>query len=117
MDISEPISTRTKIYYRYECYRYSVCVNPERELYGISRVRLQLQEYPLRSKTSKGVWIGILGGKDRWVSNISKKRFAHPTKEEALEAYRLRKQSYVNHCVKRLTNAKEELSLVNKTTI
>lgn len=33
----------------------------------------------------------------RWVSHSSKKRFAHPTKEEAWEAFHYRAYSYLKH--------------------
>lgn len=102
-----------KRFYRYESIRCSAVIDPEREIYGISRPQLVLYEYRMHSETPKGYWIGYLafGGKDRWISKTSRKRFAHETKEAALEAYIKRKEAYVRHCKERLNRAQEDLAL------
>ncbi len=51
---------------------------------------VRFNEYHIIKKTEKGVW---LDGK-RWVSNTARKRFAYPTKKEALEAFIYRKEKY-----------------------
>jgi len=102
--------------YRYEAHRYSVCLDPERELYGSSDAKLECRSYPVSHVTKKGYWTGYNGGKDRWVSATARKRFAHPTKEEALEGYRQRKKSFVRHASATLRRAEEDLALVSPTT-
>lgn len=99
--------------YRYESVRYSVTIDAEREIFGTSKAQLRLHEYEIHSETPKGYWIGLFGSKDRWVSKTSRKRFAHPSKEEALEGYRQRKLSYVRHATSNLHRANEDLSLAD----
>lgn len=48
-----------------------------------SNVKLSLDEYQVIRNTPKGYVIKY-GSKEKWVSGESKKRFAYPTKEEAL---------------------------------
>lgn len=98
--------------YRYEAQRYSYCVDPEFEIYSVTGPKIYLVKYSIISETSKGFWVYDIDRK-RWVSKTSKKRLAHPTKEEALEAYKQRKMAYVRHCNIRLQRAKEELALVD----
>ena len=101
--------------YRYESRRYSIAIDAEMEIYGVSQAKLVCQKLYVTSKTPKGYWIGwFKWAKDHWVSNTSRKRYAHPTKEAALVAYTLRKKAYVKHCEARLARAKEDLSLASK---
>jgi len=51
--------------------------------------KVELREYNLWKETPKGYWIGYgnpkkLDDGGRWVSKTARKRFAYPTKEEAL---------------------------------
>lgn len=48
---------------------------------------LTLIEYNLISETPKGYWIGSFGYKEKWIPKISRKRFAYPTKKEALHNF------------------------------
>lgn len=67
------------------------------------------KEFTVIRKTLKGVWVKDWK-KERWVSNSGKKRFAYPTKAEALFAYTKRKEreililnsrlNYVKRCLK-----------------
>ena len=90
-------------FYRYEAIEYAQ-MNSETGEY-IDRVfpnpHLQINEYDLLKETPKGYWIGyeslnknlaVSSKIDRytwkkWVSKTSRKRFAYPTEEEALENY------------------------------
>ena len=54
------------------------------------RVEVRLREYGVIRPTPSGWWINDYGRR-RWVKSTGKKRFAHPTKEEALVAFRARK--------------------------
>ena len=47
--------------------------------------------YRVQKETDKGKWINSYGT-DKWVSNTSKKRYAYPTKEEALVGFVKRKE-------------------------
>lgn len=64
-------------------------------------VKVALEEYNLHKETPKGYWIGYgslsgLIGKSIWVSKTSKKRFAYPSKQEALNNFILRTQRRLN---------------------
>ena len=99
--------------YRYESVRFSTVIDAEREIYGVTKAKLRCNEYSVTAETPKGYWVGYWkGNKDRWVHKTSRKRFAHPTKEEALEAYRQRKLSFLRHSKARLARAEEDLALV-----
>lgn len=99
--------------YRYNAVRHSVTINAEMEMYGVSKPRLVLQDYKVVATTKKGYWITYLsGGKDKWVSASSWKRFAHPTKKEALESYIQRKKAYVRYASHTLSRAEEDLAIV-----
>lgn len=98
--------------YRYEVKRYSVCIDPEIEHYGISGPQLVLLEYNITSNTPKGFWIGFWNEKMRWINDSSKKKFAHRSKEEALSALLIRKEKHVMYCQLRLKQAKENLDCV-----
>lgn len=112
--------------YRYEAEWYSTI--DEWENVHTHGPNLKLKEYPIVANTPRGCWIcfqkfQLLTGalkppdallRDRWVSDHTRKRFAHRTKEEALAAYRRRKGSYVQHCKQRLWKAERELALVEK---
>lgn len=102
--------------YRYEAQRYSVHVGDD--YYETSDAVLKCCVYDVVKKTPRGYWITYaFGGKDKWVSSDSRKRFAHPSEEEALESYKLRKKSFVGHCEVRLSRAKEDLALINAATL
>ncbi len=76
--------------------------------------------------TPKGAWIAKQGDHDyyeslkanfphedhgeadrKWVAHAGRKRFAYPTKEEALQSLRARANSYVSHCLRRYEQARE----------
>lgn len=106
-----------KYLYRYEAQSYSMVIDAQLEIYGSTGPKLELREYPIVAITPKGKWIGWFGSKDRWVSDTSRKRFAHETKEDALKAYKIRKERYVKHCEARLERAKKELLLVDRVEV
>lgn len=66
-------------------------------IFGIA-VRMEYEEYRLVKETEKGFWIKV--GEDwdskepitKWVSKTSKKRFAYPTKKEAVYSFQRRNQ-------------------------
>ena len=68
------------------------------------RVSVSIHGYPIVSHTKCGYWVDIYGHK-KWVSNSSKKRFAYPTKAEAIKSFRARKnrqivilKAQIEHC-------------------
>lgn len=108
------IETTEDKLYRYEACSYSIVIDADRDEYGSTGPKLELREYRITAKTPKGHWIGYFeGAKDRWVSKTSRKRYAYPTKEEALEGYRQKKLAFVRHAEANLSRAKEELALID----
>lgn len=93
---SSPHGSNTHVvgsFYRYEIVEYA-----ELDYYGdfvspaIPNPKVKLRTFNLFKETDKGFWIGY-GNSDgvnsplKWVSKTATKRFAYPTKEEALENF------------------------------
>ena len=74
-------------FYRYECGNSGV------------GVRIKLITYSLIRETKAGYWIGyLINGRhicQKWIPKISLKRFAYPTKKEALTNYVKRSEKRV----------------------
>lgn len=86
-------------------------------------IRLHRAKFPIVSRTPKGVRIetGNYEWKDgkyiritKWVSNTAKKRFAHPTREEALTGLYWRKKRQIGILNYQKTVAKKTLLLIKK---
>ncbi len=111
--------TDDEIWYRYNDVHYAP---PLDELYrpcGKGQVKLELREFKVLRHTPKGVWLVYLigtwtGGEEdkRFVLRDSRKRYACPTKEEALVSYTARKKSQVSKLRAQLSSAEEALGLV-----
>lgn len=83
-------------------------INGEWVSSGRYKVEVILNEYHSVKETPKGHWItNPLKIYKTWISNTSKKRYAYPTKEEALNSFRIRN-------MKRLTYLKRDLGNVNE---
>lgn len=82
-------------FYRYIITEYA-SVDRDGEFVSSSfpNPKLEINEYNLYKETPKGYWIGYglfnygkLRSHARWIPKASKKRFAYPTKEEALKNF------------------------------
>jgi len=60
-------------------------------------VNIRCFEFPVIKHTPKGVWLHICCSKKVWVSNTAKKRFAYPTKQLALNSFKIRMIYYKRH--------------------
>lgn len=80
-------------FYRYEARVYAVVGSDgDFELPRIPNPKIELMTYNLHKETPKGYWIGYghpdeIHGDSRWVSKTTKKRYAYPTKAEAMNNY------------------------------
>ena len=74
-------------------------------------IRLQMMDYAVTKETPKGFWIALWP--KRWVSKTSRKRFAHPTRDEAIVAFRFRKKRQLEILTERLNSAKRALALLD----
>lgn len=86
-------------------------------------IRLKLWTYPVVSHTPQGIRIDMFTNKwkdgkyiriTKWVSNTAKKRFAHPTKEEALIGLYWRKKRQIGILNYQKTVALKTLLLIKK---
>ena len=85
-----------------------------------SGVQLDVKEYKLVRETPKGYWIiDDLWDYDeesvetykKWVSKTARKRWAYPTKEEALVSFKARKRRQIRILTYQLSEAKTALKL------
>lgn len=67
--------------------------------------RLNIEEYRITKHTPEGFWI-IMPSGQKWVSATSKKRYAYPTKTEAMEGFKYRKIRQFEILEIQLKNAK-----------
>ena len=91
-------------------YRYYSC----QSVYG--GVYIGFEVHTVLKRTPKGYWIGPphnafsdFGHRSRWVSDGSRKRFAYPTKKEALFNFVARKVRQMEILGHRLEEAKDAL--------
>lgn len=76
-------------FYRYILVQYASSDEGDEPLFPSPK--LELSEYDLYKETSKGYWIGFDSlSKYKWIPKSSKKRFAYPTKQEALNNFIMR---------------------------
>lgn len=61
------------------------------------------------SERSEGEWFFNIDERKRWVSKTSRKRFAYPTKKQAMESFRARKRRQIDILEHRLKHAKQAL--------
>ena len=83
-------------------YRYTDCD---------SLGNLRYSVYKLDKETDKGYWIEGHSYR-KWISKTSRKKFAYPSKEDALKSFKLRKQSQIQIITKQLEGAKRALSAI-----
>jgi hypothetical protein len=105
-------------------YRY------EDRRYGYRSVKIEELKFKVIRETPKGYWIKrspnrntffhfeINGGeKDRWVSKTAFKRYAYPTKEEAMVNFRARKYAQIKILEDQLEQAKNAFNQVKKGSV
>lgn len=103
----------TKEFYRYEAVSYADMDHDGEYVRPLfPNVKLELRTYNLHKETPKGYWIGhgfyaphMLRGNSTWVSKTAVKRYAYPTKEEALT-------NYIKRTERRIRILKSQLQLV-----
>jgi hypothetical protein len=105
-----------EIYYRYES-RFYVSLSDDdyqsvNNLFGTS-CEVAFEEYEVFKKTAKGVWVQDKYGcgYKKFILNKAKKRFAYPTKKQALESFIKRKQSQLKHLERGLRDTNYALQI------
>lgn len=107
INLNRAFGVKTMVFYRYEREQYCQ--------YG----SLGLTEFNLVRETPKGYWICLgnpeqLHSKPKWVSKTSKKRYAYPTKEQALENALRRTESRIRHLNGLIERAEMHLRQIDK---
>jgi len=103
-------------FYRYETVTYA-SGDEYFESHGITK--LDLHEYNLYKETPKGYWIGygvigMLHSKGKWVSKTSRKRYAYPTREDALVNYIKRTERHMCFLNEKLRQCKEGIKIAKQ---
>jgi hypothetical protein len=101
-------------WYRYEDTRHAHI--DEYGDAGETYVKLYLRSYKVSKVTPKGVWLSYfsVGGIFRFVLLDARKRFAHPTKEEALESFKARKAAQMRILEKQLEHVRSAVWQVER---
>lgn len=86
-----------EFWYRYEDVQYAGPVDEFDRLLGPGPLRIMLRTFPVTRHTPSGVWLSNASSRyayrpERFVLRDAKKRFACPTKKEALESFIARKK-------------------------
>lgn len=96
-------------FYRYENYQ------------TYDGTRIMERTFNLIRETPCGYWISEGGwnisGKHKWVSKTSRKRFAYPSKEEALTSFKARKHRQTEILRAQLSNAEYALDLADTIVV
>jgi len=109
------------IFYRYELIQYaSLDQDGEYKNPSIPNPTLELRKFNLHSETSKGYWIGHglpgkLMGNSKWISKTSKKRFAYPSKKEAMINFFKRTEKRISILKHQLSFCEAGLLIAKKT--
>jgi len=113
MDSKEEV--KPEVWYRYEEVRYS----PGTDEYGDplpyrGRLEVKLDEYEVIKTTPKGVWIRLYswGNEKRFILRGARKRYACPTKEEAIESFRARKERQRRILTSQLEDVNDALNYI-----
>lgn len=110
-------------FYRYEDERA--------ESFGLSgslfpcQARVKMVVFDLVKETPKGYWIrkhtginpSVYLAKKRWISATSRKRYAYPTKKEAMVSFKARKNAQIKILRGSLEQAEDALNKANNMEI
>lgn len=80
------------------------------DVYMDDRTVVEISEYPVVRETRCGVVIGLGAGQEKWVRYGGRKRWAYPTREQAIDSFRARKRRLIEICKWRIECAEELLA-------
>ena len=101
-----PAPAGSPVLWRCEAKRYSYCVDPDRDVYGVTDPKLEMWWFTIDRATPKGAWVC-----NRFVLLTATKRWACPTEEEALESFMARKRKQIRILSIQLARAQADLAL------
>ncbi len=89
----------SEIFYRYEIKIGGSPVDPNDPWRFGTDLFVYVKEFPVIRRTPCGVWLRVGLAGEKWTNTTCRKRYAHETKEAALEAFlaRRRKQRCILH--------------------
>lgn len=96
-------------------YRYTIWqtggYDSEYDTTWLNPPEVQVTEYKLMRETPKGYWIGHIWDTKpfKWISKTSRKRFAYPTKEEALNGFLIRTKRRIEILKSQIYQAEQAL--------
>ena len=90
------LDTNHERWYRYETAYYSNGTDEWGEALPGHSVVIQLREFWVMCHTPKGVWLRMGYGGSRFVLKSARKRYACPSKEEALVSYIARQRRRIS---------------------
>lgn len=102
------------IWYRYIDIQFAPPMDEFEHLSVGGEVKVHLQEYKVIRETPKGVWLcSVIGDYEcsdrRFVLRGTRKQFACPTKEQAMESFVARKKAQIRIYTARIKRAEEAL--------
>jgi hypothetical protein len=83
-------------WYRYEIVRYSNGVDEFDDPLPGHSIAVQVRDFMVLRHTTKGVWIKTWAGDERFVLKNARKRYACPTKQEALDSFIARQRRRIS---------------------
>lgn len=101
------------VLWRCTAQRYSVCIDPDFELYGTSKPEIQLRFYEVLKRTPCGAWINDMGPK-KFVKLTAAKKYACNTVEEAIHSFIQRKHRHIAILDHQLKEAREDRELAEQ---
>jgi len=106
-------------FYRYEYREYATLgIDGEFSSPLFPNPKLELLTLVLCKETVRGYWIGYTNSSTlKWISKTSKKRYAYPSKEQALLNFRLRTERRIRILTHQLDCCKIALSLSEHESI
>lgn len=97
------------VLWRCQAQRYSIVIDPDADIFGVSNPELQMWWYPVKRRTPKGAWIS-----DRFIRLTAFKRYACNTETEAIESFIARKKRQIKILTAQLKNAEQDLALTKE---
>lgn len=104
-----PAPKGVDVLWRCEAQRYSVVLDADADLYGITDPRLELRWHRVTKRTPKGAWLGT-----RFVLLTARKRWATNTEDEAIESFIARKRRQIEILTGKLKQAEADLALTKE---
>jgi hypothetical protein len=79
--------------------------------------RLNKRTFEVIRETPCGYWIKLFrwGDDKKWVSKVTRKRFAYPSEQAAMRSFKARKRRQIEILEGQLSNARAALSLADPT--